>query len=42
MEVEEARGKEIKTFLMEGQMGKEVRCKDEKEINSSKRKWKKG
>ena len=36
--MEEARWKEIKTCLMEGQMGKEVRCKDEKEINSSKRK----
>lgn len=38
--MEEARGKEIKTCLMEEQMGKELRRKDEKEINISKRKWK--
>jgi hypothetical protein len=36
--MEEAGGKEINTCLMQGQMGKEVRCKDEKEVNSSKRK----
>lgn len=36
--MEEARGKDIKACLMEGQMGKEVRCIDEKEIKSSKRK----
>jgi len=40
VDMEEARGKEIKTCLMEEQMGKELRRKDEKEINISKRKWK--
>jgi hypothetical protein len=39
--MEEAGEKEIKMCLMEGQMGKEVRYKDKKEINSLKRKCQK-
>lgn len=37
VEMEEAGGKEIKTCLMEGRVGKEIIGKDEKEINSSRR-----